>query len=71
MSREMNDFATWFYRGTIGIALSVIFFFCKSNYDDFREMKMDVVNIKQSYAESKEADKSFDKRLSNIESVLR
>ena len=67
----MNDFATWFYRGTIGVALSVIFFFVKSNYEDFREMKMDIVNIKQSYAEHKETDKGFEKRLTKLESVIK
>lgn len=57
MSREeKNEFATWFYRGIIGILLSLTFIVVKSNYDEFQEMKFDVqrnkiehVNINQRF----------------------
>lgn len=68
MSKEsFSDFATWFYRGIIGMALSVIFFFVKSNYDDFRTMKTDIVNTKQESAVQKETNKDFARRISKIE----
>jgi cell division protein FtsB len=68
MSKEtFSDFATWFYRSVIGMALTVIFFFAKSNYEDFREMKMDIVNVKQEYAQFKEEKKRFEARVSVVE----
>jgi len=72
MSKEtFSEFATWFYRSVIGMALTVIFFFCKSNYEDFREMKMDMVMIKQEYRQNLENDKQFSNRLSKIEAQIR
>lgn len=68
MSKEtFSDFATWFYRSVIGMALTVIFFFVKSNYEDFRDMKRDIVNVRQDYNEYKEEKKRLEARVVAVE----
>jgi len=67
MSRETNDFITWFYRGIIFISLTVIFSFVKMNYDDFREMKADIYAVKIDNYAQKETNKVTEMRLVKLE----
>jgi len=67
MSRETADFITWFYRGIIFISLTVIFSFVKMNYDDFREMKVDIYSIKGDNVLQKEMNRNTEMRLVKLE----
>lgn len=64
MSREdKNEFATWVYRGLIGILLSFTFIIVKSNYDEFQDMKQDVQRDKVNHV-------VIDSRLTRLETKL-
>jgi hypothetical protein len=64
MSREdKSEFATWVYRGLIGVLLSFTFIIVKSNYDEFQDMKKDVQQDKVNHI-------VIDSRLTRIESKV-
>lgn len=71
MSKPQEDFFTWFYRGFIGLLLSVTFLFVKSNYEDFNDMKKDAIKDKTEHAYMQQSITNINARLSSVEKIVK
>jgi len=64
---KLNFGLAWVFRVVALGLISVILFFVKDTWQDFKDMKRDVQSQKEYQATQKEVNKDFERRITQIE----